>query len=68
MPKTRRKLMGTKKPYGYVVSGSRVKHGVYCKTLTAAKKEMNRQMFRLRSKESGIREVSKEEWLKRRKK
>ena len=45
-----------KKPYGYVVSGSRTKNGRFFKTLSEAKKEMYRQI-RAGAKESGISEV-----------
>ncbi len=45
-----------KKPYGYLVSGSRVTAGRFCKTMAEAEAEMRRQM-RTGARESGISEV-----------
>lgn len=49
-----------KKPYGYLVSSPRIPQGRFFKTLTEARKEMNRQMMAGHSS-SGISEV----WDKR---
>jgi len=48
--------MRNKKPAGYVVSSPRHRDGVYVRTMSQARKEMDRQM-RTGVSQSGIREI-----------